>query len=282
MLKAVLRKMAGKARQWIAEKPPEPDLSSFYPWINQMSRKVREEIGWRRVQYIWGVLHAAHLAKMLGVERISVLELGVAGGTGLVQLERCAEVVERLIGTKIDVIGFDTGHGMPKPVDARDLPNLYATGDYRMDEEALKARLRRARLVLGPVGETILKFIASKPAPVGFISIDVDFYSSTKEALSLLEAPHDVLLPRIQCYLDDVLGYTFGDFNGERLAIAEFNAEHASRKVSQVYGLRFLVSPEQMNEQWTEKMYLAHLMDHPRYADNDGTMQKDLPLPVKI
>jgi len=86
------------------------------------------------------------------------------------------------------------------------------------------------------------------------------------------------LLPRVQCYLDDILGYTFGDCNGERLAIAEFNAEHANRKFSQVYGLRCLVSPEQMNEQWTEKMYLAHLMDHPRYADDDGTMQKKLPL----
>jgi hypothetical protein len=25
------------------------------------------------------------------------------------------------------------------------------------------------------------------------------------------------------CYFDDIIGYTFSDFNGERLAIHEFN-----------------------------------------------------------
>ncbi len=196
----------------------------------------------------------------------------------MVQLERCSEIIDRMIGTGIDVYGFDTGQGMPKPIDIRDLPNLYAEGDYPMDVEALKAKLRKARLALGPLRETIPPFISSKPAPIGFIAIDVDFYSSTKEALSLFEAPSEILLPRIQCYLDDILGYSFADFNGERLAISEFNTEHVTRKISQVYGLRFLVPPEQMNQQWTEKMYLAHIMDHPRYGEGDGTMQRELPL----
>jgi hypothetical protein len=258
---------------------PKPDLSMFYPLMTHLHRQVVEEIGWRRIQYVWGILHSAHLAKMLGIKRISVIELGVAGGVGLMQMEKGSKVIERLLGTRIDVFGFDTGKGMPKPTDARDMPNLYGEGDYKMDVTALKARLGNARLTLGPVKETLPEFVSHGPAPIGFISFDVDYHSSMKDALVLLDAPNECLLPRVQCYMDDILGYSFGDCNGERLAIAEFNATHVERKLSPVYGLRFVAPPEQVNEQWTEKMYLAHILGHPRYGDNDGTMQRQLPLP---
>jgi hypothetical protein len=268
-----------RALKRFSEDEPKLDLSQFYPMMTHLHRQVVEQIGWRRIQYVWGILHAAHLAKMLGIERISVVELGVAGGTGLVQMERASRVIERLLGTRIDVFGFDTGEGMPKPTDARDLPNLYGEGDYKMDVATLKAKLGNARLTLGPLKETLPTFVGEGPAPIGFISFDVDYYSSMKDALILLDAPHDFLLPRVQCCMDDILGYSFGDCNGERLAIAEFNAAHVDRNLSPVYGLRFFVPPERANEVWTEKMYLAHILSHPRYGDNDGTMQRLLPLP---
>jgi hypothetical protein len=277
-MKSVVRRILRGLKRY-SEEETKLDLSSFYPMMTHLHRQVVEQIGWRRIQYVWGLLHAAHLAKALGIERISVIELGVAGGTGLVQMERASRVIERLLGTRFDVFGFDTGKGMPKPTDARDLPNLYGEGDYTMDTAALKAKLGNARLTLGPLKETLPAFLREGPAPIGFISFDVDYYSSMNDGLVLLDAPHDLLLPRVQCCMDDILGYSFADCNGERLAIAEFNAAHVDRKLSPVYGLRFFVPPERANEQWTEKMYLAHILGHPRYGDNDGTMQRQLPLP---
>src|SRR5215470_500045 len=41
------------------------------------------------------LLHAAILARKLGHQRISAVEFGVAGGNGLVVLERHAEAVQR-------------------------------------------------------------------------------------------------------------------------------------------------------------------------------------------
>src|SRR6185503_11087279 len=69
--------------------------------------------------YAYGVFFAAQLAAALGIERISALELGVAGGRGLLALERIAAAVERRFPVRIDVYGFDTGEGMPEAQDYR-------------------------------------------------------------------------------------------------------------------------------------------------------------------
>jgi hypothetical protein len=68
---------------------------------------------------------------------------------GLLSLERIAEHAEKLIGIEIELYGFDTGYGMPKPQDYRDCPNLWLDGQFPMDKEALKARFRCASLQLG-------------------------------------------------------------------------------------------------------------------------------------
>ena len=36
------------------------------------------------------------------------------------------------------IFGFDTGLGMPDPIDYRDHPELYKAGDFKMDQENLK------------------------------------------------------------------------------------------------------------------------------------------------
>ena len=57
-----------------------------------------------------------------------------------------------------------------------------------MDVEALKKRLKKAQLILGLVENTVPRFIDSGAAPVAFVSIDLDYYSSTMQALKILEA----------------------------------------------------------------------------------------------
>lgn len=224
-----------------------------------------------RPNYTWCVLHAASVASRTGVDEISVLEFGVAGGNGLVALEAVAAEAERVLGVGIRVYGFDTGQGLPPPLDHRDAPFLMERGDFPMDQDALRARLERAELVLGEVGSTVPAFLESSPAPVGFISFDLDYYSSTRDALRLLDGDAAAFLPRVLCYFDDVHAYPWGDSLGARLAIREFNQERESRKVDALHGMRYLMAAEHRDERWVEALYLAHLFDHPRYDEFEGT-----------
>jgi hypothetical protein len=202
-----------------------------------------------------------------------VIEFGVAGGNGLLALERLADAVESIFPTSVDVLGFDTGAGLPKPADYRDMPNLWSEGWIKMDVSKLRSRLSRARLILGLVGQTVPEIVQSGIAPVGFVSFDVDFYSSTLDALKLFDAGEQLLMPRIYCYFDDILGFTFGDHVGERLAITDFNASHVTRKTSPIYGLRYYVSKRYQDRHVWEKMYMAHIFDHSLYGELDGSMK---------
>jgi hypothetical protein len=275
MLKRVARWGIRRARNWMHDPPPDPtwmEQSDFlYVRLNYILLDVLKERPDLRPNYAWGVLQAAHLARTLGIPRISVIEFGVAGGNGLVSLEEIASAVGKRLQIEIDVYGFDTGLGLPKVTDYRDLPNLYRESGFKMDQDKLRKRLTKARLVLGEVGHTIGGFIDSIPAPVGFVSIDVDLYSSTMQAFRLFEADLKLLLPRVYCYFDDMLGETFSEFSGERLAIAEFNTAHPMRKISPIFGLRYFLHPPHDQQAWSEQMFIAHMFDHEQYGQYEGT-----------
>jgi hypothetical protein len=224
-----------------------------------------------RVNYTWSILHAASVAIRTGRERIAVVELGVAGGAGLLAMEAAALAIERRLGVAIEVYGFDTGRGLPRAVDLRDAPFLIDEGDFPMDQERLRARLLRAELILGDVAETIPVFLASRPPPIGFVSYDLDYYSSTTAALALLRAEPACLFPRVLCYFDDVHGYPWGDCNGALLAIREFSGPGDPRQLVRLPGLRFLVPGSERDARWPEAMYVAHAFDHPAYAEPEGT-----------
>lgn len=143
-----------------------------------------------------------------------------------------------------------------------------------MDKEKLQKRLKNAKLFLGSVEDTVQRFIDAKPAPVAFISFDLDLYSSTVQAFKLLSADQSLLLPRIHCHFDDMLGFTYGDHSGERLAIAEFNAANAARKISPIYGFRFFLPSVMRHAMWPELCYMAHVLDHRLYGLSDGLVKR--------
>jgi hypothetical protein len=206
-------------------------------------------------------------AKALGIGAISVYEFGVGWGAGLLALEQVAELVERDTSVSIHVYGFDTGTGMPEPVDYRDLPHVWQPTFFQMDVEKLEASLTRAKLVLGDVRETVPEFVEAKGyAPVGFVAIDVDYYSSAVAVLRLFESHEKFLLPRVYCYLDDIVGddwETMSEYVGELLAVKEFNERHDHRKISQIHGLRF---KRRIPAAWNEQMYVLHAFDHSAYC----------------
>ena len=192
--------------------------------------------------YGYCVYYAAFFAKKLGFDKISVIEFGVAGGSGLLNLEYHAKQVEKEIGLKIEVYGFDNGEGLPEPLDHRDYPYFWKKGDFKLDRLSLESKLQNAKLVIGDVKDTIPEFFDKySPAPIAAMMMDLDFYSSTVEALKILEHEHEKYLPRIFCYFDDLFGTEFevyNEFAGEWLAIKEFNDKHETKKIS-TRALRF-------------------------------------------
>ena len=219
--------------------------------------------------YAFGVYYSAMLAKQLGLPAISVIELGVAGGRGLVALEHLAIQIEREVGVAISVLGFDSGKGMPPPTDYRDMPHVWGEGFYSMDEAKLRARLSRAELVLGDVGETIPQVLARDNfPPIGFVAFDLDYYSSTMTAFSLFEGPAATHLPRVYCYFDDVTGSEWmcmSEFVGELAAMKEFNEHHRHQKIGQLVNLRL---ERAKPAKWNEQIFVFHDFSHPLYTMN--------------
>jgi len=227
-----------------------------------------------RPQYLWPLLHAAHAARGLGLPAISALEFGVAGGKGLLEMEDAAAAATRLSGTRIDIVGFDSGTGMPASEDPRDAPWLIEPALFEMDEAALRGRLRSAALVLGDVAETVPAWAASGHAPIGFAAFDLDYYTSTAHALRVLEGEPGALLPRVLCYFDDLFGYGFTGFTGAHAAIDGFNAAQEHRRLGKIHGLRFELPAEEFQRPWHEKLYVLHAFDHPRYAQPEGVLDE--------
>ena len=160
-----------------------------------------------RPHYLTGILTAADQAVREGVSAISVIEFGVAGGNGLLSLDRYAAAVGRETAVKIAVYGFDTGEGIPQTAgDYRDHPDQWKPGDYTMDQQALRQRLSaRAKLVIGNVRETVPKFVSSAQyPPIGFVAVDVDLYSSAVDALQIFVLAGKRMLRRVPIYFDDI------------------------------------------------------------------------------
>jgi hypothetical protein len=220
-----------------------------------------------RSHYAYGIYWAALEAKKLGLNGISVIEFGVAGGNGLLVMEQHAAEVERETGVAIQVYGFDRASGLPPPSDYRDMPYAYRAGTYSMDRASLEERLERAKLVIGDVAQTARSFVADyHPAPIGFIAFDLDLYSSTNDSFALFSAPDDFLLPRVFCYFDDVVGsdlFLMNEYVGELRSIREFNESNERQKIAPIYGF---AQKRVLPCWWAIKMFAFHRFDHRLYT----------------
>jgi hypothetical protein len=149
-----------------------------------------------RPAYAFCLYYGAILGKCLGYSRVSALELGVAGGNGLIALENYAHEIESELRLKIEIYRFDSGVGFPEPRDFRDIPDVWRKGFYPMDEAKLRARLNGSHLIIGGVSETAKAFFDEyDPAPVAAAFFDLDFYSSTVAAMQIFEGDEKHYLP---------------------------------------------------------------------------------------
>lgn len=221
--------------------------------------------GKERPPYAFGVWLATLEAAKLGIKKLTVLEFGVFHGAGLLSLCRICEIIHQSTDMEFEIFGFDTPNGMPTVMDHRDHPEIWQTGDFaNTDHDALRAKLTpNARLILGDIRETLPRFMTehlSPSAPLGFVSMDVDLYSSCKAALEVFKVENPkCLLPASIVYFDDINDLlTLNQWCGEMLAIREFNEENASRKLEEKR-----IRQNHAPAGWHDHIYACHVLDHP-------------------
>ncbi|MDR3538133.1 MAG: hypothetical protein P4L71_16690 [Acetobacteraceae bacterium] len=216
-----------------------------------------------RQQFAFPILYAAEQAAARNIRRISIVEFGVASGSGLLNMCTIAADVMRATGVEIEVYGFDSTTGMPTPIDHRDHPEHWQEGDFPMDVDRLQQALPPfAHLLIGDVESTIPAFLAtlSPEAPLAFVSLDLDYYSSTKKALEAFKGPPGLYMPSVVVYLDDIVEDSTNPWCGENLAIREFNEETELRKIAPFPLLR--TKRIFKNARWIDQIYLLQVLDH--------------------
>ena len=218
-----------------------------------------------RPWYGYSIFHAAKIAKALEYKSMSIIEFGVAGGNGLINIEKHVEEIKKIIKIEFEIYGFDLESGLPKPDQKKDLKYHWKEGSFKMDYKSLKNKLKTSNLVLGDIKDTCPKFLSTyKPAPIGCIFVDLDYFSSTVEALKIFDGDDKFFLPRLLCYFDDILGSEnelYNEFSGELAAIKNFNKTHQYKKICK---LRCLYE-RKVRSGWNEMMYSFHNFNHPKY-----------------
>jgi hypothetical protein len=244
-------------------------VSAFVRLFGGFRMQVEFDLIERR-RYAFALLQAADWAKRYGVPHIYALEFGVAAGAGIVNLAWLAERVTKETGVKISIVGFDTGTGMPPPRDYRDYPEEFRQGDFptpgRGDLEKLLPP--DVKIVYGPIADTAQGFAESVDAPIGFVSFDLAYYSSTVDALQVLRGPATHYLPTVACYVGAILIDSSNPDVGELLAIREFNETSPLCKLHPHTCLR--EKRVLKNARWHKQIYTFHVHNHPIRAGVAG------------
>jgi hypothetical protein len=153
------------------------------------------------------------------------------------------------------------------------LPYLWEAGDYKMDEQLLKRRLRHSTLYLGNVSDTLKDFVGDNRAPLGACFFDLDYWSSTAHALKLFDLAGDNMLPRVTCYFDDV--DVSSEYTGVLAAISDFNLAHDDKKLFRMYGHHH----DQQFGLLANRVLHMHAFQHPSYNRYvPGITCKEIPL----
>ncbi len=184
-----------------------------------------------RPHYETILLEASLEAKKLGYDEITILELGVAGGNGIISLEKYSKNIEKKLKIKINIFGFDTGKGLPDTNLKEDVPFIWKKGQFKIDKDKLEKKIK-SKIYFGDIKETIKDFAKINPKNISAIFFDLDLYSSTKSFLENIEIWGSFTTPRVYCYFDDLFHHNYiSNFNGELLAIKEFNNVNKNFKI---------------------------------------------------
>lgn len=212
--------------------PYEQQLETEFRELANRIRSNDLDLG--RDIYAISLLHAVYQALLCNYRNITVIEFGVATGNGITDLAKASNWLADKFNIIINVVGFDTGSGLPAPVDYRDHPEMWAQGNYSMGAiELVKNLPDNTKLILGDVKDTVQEFTRTfADSVIGYVILDLDYYSSTKHAMEIFKmAPH-LYLPGVPVHVDDMNScLLFNPWCGASLAVNEFNQENTHRKL---------------------------------------------------
>ena len=246
-------------------------ISLFYFFFGNFEKKIDYDLVPRQ-PYAFGLKEAFRRISLgnFNTKKILILEFGVASGAGLFNLQFIANRLSKIYNIDYEVIGFDTGKGMPLASDYRDHPEKYKGGDFpplNLTEDKLP---KKTKIFYGDIKDTV-HFIKNKLGEndaIGFISIDVDYYSSTVSCLEALKFESSSYLPSTIMYFDDINNPDHNEFCGQLLAITEFNKANQYRKISKMTQLRnWRYFKDAL---WLDQMYFLHVLDH-QFRDPKNT-----------
>jgi hypothetical protein len=193
-----------------------------------------------------------------GKEGVSLVELGVFEGAGLNFIVEVVNYLRRMCpGLVYHIYGFDSFIGLPTLVGHEDHNEIWKPYEYksRIPYKKLAKKFKnKATLIKGDVNDTVEEFLANQldmNYPIGFISLDLDLYSSSKVALKILEDVNpNKYLPTVPIIVDDQdYLITYNDWCGVVLAIKEFNELNKFRKI-------------QSRKEIYQRLRCAHILDH--------------------
>ena len=213
------------------------------------------------------MLNAAIQAKGLGIMKISAIEFGVCSGASLTYIEKYSKEIEKLTGVSFNTYGFDIMSGLPKTsIDYKNQLYFWPQGAFKTDLEKLRKNIKTSTLVIGDIKDTVKTFFDDyEPPVIGFISFDLDYYTSTLSAFEIFNFSQSNYLPRVECYMDDVSSFnelSASKGTGVLRAIEEFNEKENNKKI---YKKELVSQFRRFKESWNEKIYVFHDFNHDLY-----------------
>jgi hypothetical protein len=128
------------------------------------------------------------------------------------------------------VVLFDSFQGLPPPEGAHDAHTTWKAGDFAYSRDYIEKviakndfPLARVRFVEGFFEQSLTPALARELAPPAFVTLDVDYYSSTRTALAFM-AP--ILWSGCTLFFDDLWSFDGHPDMGQLKALNEFNADN--------------------------------------------------------
>ena len=153
-----------------------------------------------RPHYETLIYESSKNAIKLGHNEINIIELGVAGD-GIRSLQKYKKI-ERVLKIKINIIGFDTGSGLPKITNKKDLP-FWKQRLHKQDLsllEMMQKELRYTKVIFHQLWKNLYE--RSKNWINNF---RFNLYSSTKLFLDKFLSIKKFITSKNFCYFDDYL-----------------------------------------------------------------------------
>jgi hypothetical protein len=220
---------------------PDAERSAFARWMRPFDRWRAALEAFFRKQFRANSLATWFLRALRAQERrrrrghdVNYYEFGIGPGRTMMRYIKALKLHCRLTGVdpySYRIFGFDSFEGLPPKRSWRDDLAGWREGQFRITQEQTAARIGAelelargsVRLIKGFFEDALTAELARElsPYPPSIVTIDVDYYTSTRTVLDWLlpMAPSGCLF-----YFDDIWAFYGHPEMGELAAIAEVNA----------------------------------------------------------